>query len=303
MDQNNSTASRLTPALAVLTALCAAVLAVPFRIYELAAAVNPDTGFWTRSDPTRWVLYGLILVVVVLALLCSKFSRNLPKPVFPVKRSVPLGIGGSLMTIGFTGDAVLGVTQCISLVGTYDPWNMTVGYFLVSTGFLTQIFRTVFGLLSAVYFGFYTADQFKGTAVCSRLGVLSSNPVLWGIACLLSAFIRPIKYLNVSQLFFELLFLIFASIAFFAFARIASQVESERSMWVLYFAGVPAMFLGYLCAPGLFRGTPALQTADITIAIFYTILLIVNLPTSLLGKSRKEPVEEPKVTKGGRQPK
>lgn len=302
MEPNNQAGSRLTPAIAVLTALCAAVLAVPFRIYELAKTVDPDTGFWRHPDPTRWVIYGLALVVIVLAFLYSRFSKDLPDPEFSREKSIPLGIGGVLLTLGFLGDTAFAVLQCVSLAGTYDPWNMTVGYFLISTGFLAQLFHTLFSLLSAVYFGFYAVDFFKGANVYAKLGVLSMNPVLWGIACLLSAFIKPIKYLNVSQLFLEVLFLIFASIAFFAFARLASQVESERSMWVLYFTGIPAMFLGYVCGLALFNGTPSLQAADLTAAIFFTILLIHYLPTNLLGKQRKEPVEEPKVTKGGRTP-
>lgn len=301
MEPNTSTARRLTPGIAVLAALCAAVPALAVRIYELAKTVNPSTGFWSSPDPTRWVLYGLILVVVGLAFVFSKFSKDLPEPVFPAKKDLALGIGGVLLTLGFLGDSVFGLIKCVSLVGTYDPWNMTVGYFLVSTGFIQQIFRVIFALLSALYSGFYAADFFRGAAFREKLGVLSLNPVLWAIACLLTAFIMPIKFLNVSQLFLEVLFLLFTAIAFFAFARIASRVESERSMWVLYFAGIPAMVLGYVSALALFVGTPSLQVADLTVAIFMTILLIRYLPTDLLGR-RKERIEEPKVTKGGRQP-
>lgn len=302
MEQNNETAGKLTPAVALLTALIAAVVAIPIRIYELIATVDSETGFWSSPDPTRWILYGLVFVVVVLSFVYTRFSKDLPDTEFPAEKSLTLAICGILLTLGFAGDAVFAVIQSLSLVSTYDPWNMTVAYFLISTGFVAQILRALFALLSALYFGFYSADQFKGTAVYQRLGVLSLNPVLWGIACLLTAFIKPLKYLNVSQLFLEVLFLIFSLIAFFAFARIASHAESERSMWMLYFGAIPAMFLGYVGGISLFFGEPSLQAADLTIAIFFTALLIHYLPTSLVGRKRKERIEEPKVTKGGRQP-
>lgn len=295
--------NRLTPGTAVLAALCAAVLAVPFRIYELVSTVDRDTGFWLRSDPTRWVIYALILLVVVVSFVFVRFSKDLPEPVFPVKKSLALGIGGVLLTLSFLGDSIAAIFQCVTLAGTYDPWNMTMGYFLISTGLLSQVLRALFALLSAVYFGFYSVDFFRGAAVYRKLGILSVNPTLWGIACLLTAFIKPIKYLNVSQLFLELLFVIFASIAFFAFARIASGVESERSMWVLYFGGISAMFIGYVCTPALFAAETSLQVVELGAAVFFTILLIHYLPAGLVGRQRKEVIEEPKVTKGGRQPK
>ena len=53
--------------IALLTAGIAAVIAVALRIYELAVTIDPDTGFWQYSDPTQFIMYALLLVVLVVA--------------------------------------------------------------------------------------------------------------------------------------------------------------------------------------------------------------------------------------------
>lgn len=288
----NSKSRWFTPAVALLVAAAAVLIGVPLRTFQLSRQIDPETGFWnTANSVSMWVLYALVLIVILASFVLIRFSRKLPKPDFPEERSIFLGVFGTLASIGFLADFVQAVLKAVSVKAETDPFDPYYGSSLMSTGFIPMLLEAVFAFLSAAYFVFYTVSQFRGDSFYRNrlVSILAMNPILWAIARLLRDFLLPIKFKNVSQLFLEILFLCFAALALFAFARISAQVGQERSSWVLCFCGTTALFLGYVTAlaPVLLfltgngeKMTSAypLHIADFTTALFLTGLLIHMLP-------------------------
>ena len=289
--------------IALLTAGIAAVIAVALRIYELAVTIDPDTGFWQYSDPTQFIMYALLLVVLVVAFVFGSVKKQTASPTILTEPDIGTGICAALVTAAFLYDGVVGIIRLTALSADFDPYAMTLGYFIISTGFLAKIFQILFAILSAVWFGLYSADRFAGTNLCRKLGAMAINPVLWGVARLLIAFVTPIKFKNVSQLLLEILLVVFAMIFWFAFARIASGVNPDSSMWLFFFGGITAAFLGYVCALApfillitgqghLIPESRPMQFVDLAFAIFATCALFNAMPKTVGLNSRDEFKEE-----------
>lgn len=283
---------------ALCTALVAALIAVPVRVVELVKFVEPETGFWSGSSASFYVILGLALVVLVVALITSLKEKKSAVTALPEKKNIPLGIVSLLLTVAFVGDAVTCAVNAINLQATFNPYSMTYAYFMISTGFLATICQAVFAILSALYIMVYAINQFNGKGSYKTIAVLSMNPILWGIARLMVHFVEPIRYLNVSQLTLEILFLIFALVYLFKMVRVASDVGAEGAGWVMGFTGPVAVFLGYVSAFApfclLIAGKSSyicesypMQWVDLALAIFFTATLIVYAP------KKNQPVSEP----------
>ena len=271
--------------IALLTAGIAAVIAVALRIYELAVTIDPDTGFWQYSDPTQFIMYALLLVVLVVAFVFGSVKKQTASPTILTEPDIGTGICAALVTAAFLYDGVVGIIRLTALSADFDPYAMTLGYFIISTGFLAKIFQILFAILSAVWFGLYSADRFAGTNLCRKLGAMAINPVLWGVARLLIAFVTPIKFKNVSQLLLELLFLLVALPALFSFARLLYGVEAENRMRTFTWCGTTAAVLGYVTAFApfcliltgnyhLLAPDYPVQYPELAIAVFFTYLLV-----------------------------
>ncbi|MBR5977297.1 MAG: hypothetical protein IK046_05865, partial [Clostridia bacterium] len=73
-------------------------------------------------------------------------------------------------------------------------------------------------------------------------------PIFWAMSRLVADFVNPANFKNVSQLLFEIGMLCFAMVFFHSFARIASEINSDHSMWILWFTGVMGALLAFICA-------------------------------------------------------
>ena len=91
----------------LLFVFAAAVLVVlPTRVYQLLALVDPVTGFYTSSDITVAVLGAALAVFVILFLLLSFLSKEVPSPKLPAGKNPVLGITGALMAAALVYDIV-----------------------------------------------------------------------------------------------------------------------------------------------------------------------------------------------------
>lgn len=275
---------------------------VVFRMHQYLSLLDPQTGFWTGSDWTKTLLLPIIIFTAVLALLVAViFRKKLPAPRFPVEQNATLGFFGLLLSAGFLWD----VWQSFSnaRVSFYDLNNViytgsTAFSYLLSSGLLAEGLEALFALCSAVYFAIYGVSLFQGKAHYQKRKLLALSPVFWGICRLLRHFVEPISYRNVSQLWLELLMLGAGIIFYLSFARLASSVEEEDSMWILLFSGTLSAVLAYAASATPFLLTVSLhgdllpsdrpmQYVDLAFALFVTALLI-----HLFLGEREEPEEE-----------
>ena len=298
-------AAALSPNGAILLAAVVTLFAVPLRTFQFLNCLDPDTGFWTVRDVTVPVLYGLVIAVAVFAFCISLFSGIMPKPELSKKKDLPWGIASILMALGFLWDAFANVrTALFTYANITDTEELSMTYQLISSGTFARIGQVLFAVLSAAYLVFFAIGKLTGTDLYEARKVLALSPVVWGVFRLLVHFVEPISYKNVSQLLLEICLVCFAMIFWFAFARIASGVNADSSMWLYFFGGISAAFLAYVCALAPFmliltgRGelipdSRPMQYVDLAFAIFATCALFNAMPKTVGVNSRDEFREEP----------
>ncbi len=285
--------SSLSPQPLVIIMSIAALIGVPLRTFQLANCIEPETGFWLVQDITVPILYVLCVLVAVIALGMSFFSGIMPAPEFPERRNIPLGVTSILFTFALLMDAITQMGKYIAIFGDYVAEdNISFFSYLVSTGSLALTLQSVFGLLAAFYFALVAFSLFLGNDSYMGTRALALAPVLWGIFRMIYYFANPISYRNVSQLLLEMGTLAFALMFFLSFARIASKVNEESSMWILWFSGTAGAFFGYVSALAPFiltvvgkgrlipPGYP-IQYTDLVFALFATVLLLSILPRTI----------------------
>ena len=279
----------MTPYTAFLIAAILAVVALPLRTYQLANLINPDTGFWEVRDETSYILYGLIAVTAIVSFIFSKYSKGIKGTEFRENRNIWLSVTSGLFGLGLLYDAYIQSATIKGIAGTFNPEVTSFGFFIMSTGILTKGFQVLFALLSAVYLGIIAISNFKGDGQYKEHRLIALSPALWAVCRVLFFFVEPISYRNVSQMFIEILYLIFAMVFFFVFARIASGVNPPENPWLLFFAGITASFIAAICALAPFALTITgrsyfvatehpLQYADVAATLMIITVLLSNLP-------------------------
>jgi len=285
--------SSLSPQPLILIMAILAFIAVPVRTFQLANCIDPQTGFWLIRDFTVPVLYVICGVEVAVSLFMSFFSGIQPKPEFAEKRDIPLGVVSFIFALTFLVDAISRMTSYISLFSVYqsDVDGYLFGY-MMKSGALALTIQSIFALFSALYFGIIGFSQVMEKTTYKKSKVLALAPVIWGISRMVYFFVNPISYKNVSQLLLTLMFLTLAMIFFLSYARIASGVNSENSMWILWFSGTAGSFMGFVCAlaplvliatgkGNLIPDKYPLEYTDIAFAAFATGTLLANMPRTV----------------------
>ncbi|MBO7690871.1 MAG: hypothetical protein J6T14_08600 [Clostridia bacterium] len=298
-------AASLSPNGAIILAAVFTLFAVPLRTFQYLNCLDPETGFWTVRDVTVPVLYALVIAVAVFAFFISLFSGIMPKPEFSKQKDTPFGVAAILMGLGFASDAFFCVRDIITTYNSIVPSeDLSLGYQLISSGTIGRCGQALFAVLSVVYLAFLAVAKLTGTALHESHKLLALSPVLWGVFRLLVHFVEPISYKNVSQLLLEICLVVFAMIFWFAFARLSSGVNAESSMWLFFFGGITAAFLGFVCAlapfililtgkASLIPPSRPMQYVDLAFAIFATCALFNAMPKTVGLNSRDEFKEEP----------
>lgn len=285
--------SSLSPQpLAVIMAI-ATLFGVPIRTFQLLNYIDSTTGFWAVENFTVPILYALCIIITVISLGIAFFSGIMPTPDFAEKRNIPLGITSLFLTFAFLIDAISQMGTYITIFGNYVPEQYDSFFtYLVSTGSLALTCQSLFALFSAFYFALVGFSSFLGNSNYAKTRVLAVSPVVWGICRMIYFFANPISYRNVSQLLLEMATLTFALMFYISFARIASKVNEESSMWILWFSGSAGAFFGYVSALAPFillitgKGefiSPSypIEYTDLAFALFATVTLLSNLPRTI----------------------
>lgn len=273
----------LSPKGITILALLAAIVACGLRFHQYSNNLDPDTGFWLSKDLSFYILYGIIAAVIVLSFLICRVAGSLPPAKFQATKNIPIGFTALLLAFGLAYDGVVCLRESYTLITEFSV-GQTLTLF-VSSGFMQTALECIFAFCSAVYFVNVGISACKGTVNYQNNKMLATAPVLWGIFRMLVFFVEPISYRNVSQLLFELVYLAFFVIFALSFARIASDVNGENSMWLLFFSGISATFMACLCAlvpffltitasSSLLAEDYPFRPEDLAFALFGTALLL-----------------------------
>ena len=133
---------------------------------------------------------------------------------------------------------------------------------------------------------------------------MALSPLVWAMGRIIIRFLKRISYVNIADLFFELLAVAFMMIFFLALARISSALANETSMRSLFAAGyVSAFFCLLTNIPRLvviLTGSGSLLPDEYPLALcdlffaFFAVAYIVNAMTYAKENDHKELMEENK---------
>ena len=266
------------------------VAALPLRVYQLLVMVNPENGFFENSNFAVPALYIIAFVFAALMVVLSFFSKGIPAPKITEGKNFVLGVVSLVLSVGFVLD-VINIMQTITPQTAYGfnsyASQSLVAAFIKENGGVFLIVQLVSAVLSALYFLIFGVSYFEGKATYKKIPLLSLAPVLWGMSILISKLMKPVSFITVSELLFEIFALVFIMIFFLTFARVSTGVFTENGMWSVFGCGfAAALFGGIITIPRLvaaFVGLAPVTGHPFSITHFCVEIFIVVALFSLLG--------------------
>ena len=266
------------------------VAALPLRVYQLLVMVNPENGFFENSNFAVPALYIIAFVFAALMVVLSFFSKGIPAPKITEGKNFVLGVVSLVLSVGFVLN-VINIMQTITPQTAYGfnsyASQSLVAAFIKENGGVFLIVQLVSAVLSALYFLIFGVSYFEGKATYKKIPLLSLAPVLWGMSILISKLMKPVSFITVSELLFEIFALVFIMIFFLTFARVSTGVFTENGMWSVFGCGfAAALFGGIITIPRLvaaFVGLAPVTGHPFSITHFCVEIFIVVALFSLLG--------------------
>ena len=233
----------------------AMLVALPTRVYQLLALVDPANGYYNSSDITIPVLYGAVFLFACIFMVLSFLSKEVPSPKLPTGKNPILGVTSIVMVLGLGWD-ILSIERKI-VPQVQGDVNMEIFKSLLSSnleqsGGLFTVLRFVFAIFAIFYFVIFAVSHLNGKASYKEYKLLALSPLCWAITGLISKLMTAVSFLNSSELLFEIFMLVFAMLFLLTFARISTGVFTEDSMWGIFGYGFAAsLFAGLVTIPRL----------------------------------------------------
>ncbi len=271
----------ISPDASIIIMCLALLVACPIRIFQMIKHIEPTTGFFDDySNITITILYAVLAVAAILTLILTFLSSRVPAAVAPKGRRIPLGVAAFLAAAGFFYDAI------VSYLPSGES-TATIVQNAQSVSALSHI-QALSAFLSSCYFIVFAISYISGHSFHKKLKLLSLSPLVWAITSVLERITVIISIMRVSELFLELCGLVFVMMFFLSFARIASEVNGEDSMWSVIACGsVAALFILTYSIPrimlavtgnsdSLVTGYP-INFAHICCAVFIIVFIVTVL--------------------------
>ncbi len=218
--------------------LISVLVSTIIRCVQVYKFIDPETGFSIGGKFTFILLYiilGVTCCYFSFAAYLSKSSQDID--MHKIKNPI-VGSASLLFSVSLIFDSFSSFFNGVnSLAG---PSSGTGVQAIMSTGGLPLVMQSLFAFISAIYFITVSVDFYKGKTKSSGLKLLAIAPVAWTGMRLIYRFIRQISFVEVSDLFMELIMLAFLILFFMAFAQVNSGVYSQGFEWRLIAFGLSA---------------------------------------------------------------
>lgn len=284
--------------------IAASVIAVILRTVQFFTVIESDgTGFYTEKGLSVYALYAVVAVSAAAFIVLGITKRKSLDYDREIKKQPVIGAVSTVAGIGAFLDGIRCIT---SASGDVAPLiEQTFGGSVWNTEKLIFYAEAVLASLSAIFFIALGISFFMGKTNGSEHKLISLTPVLWCIARMVFRFSRTISYLNVSDLTFELLMLVFSVLFFMAFAQINARIDDKNCEWKLAGYGLPASLLALVCfiprvivtlsgrTELLYEYSPV-EICDLTTAVFMLTVAFTKL-TDRKPAEEKESAEENKT--------
>lgn len=231
-----------------IAAAAAIIILMPLRIYQYFKVLEPETGFYANIDFSVYLMYAVIALTVVFCIAVAYINRkkiiNKNVSLSPVTGAIVYSLGA----VGFICDTVSCFSNFINISKeyVYDP-NITKWQYISQQGGVIILAEAVFALISAVYFFFMASSYFAKKNNGPSLKTIALALPLWGVARLLIRFKTQISFINVSDLFLELIAITFTMLYLLYFAQTVSEVDNGETYFKMYAYGIPAVVFSLTC--------------------------------------------------------
>lgn len=272
------------------------LVCLPLRTYQLSKLIESSTGFWFRSQASNFTIPLLytILAVATVAIIVNSLVKSGLTSCISGEKNILLAVVSFIFAVTLVIDAAtqaINVWQIFSEFNSLRMTNYTLATYFNKCGGYALIIESVFAAFSAVFFAIFGMNNLKLFGSLSRFKFLALTPLLWAIGKIVYRFIITIRFLNVSEILFELFMLVFAILFFFNFARVVSNLDAESAAKKLLPYGLPAaLFALVVSAPRLIclitgmksrlvDGYP-FSACDFAMALFIVIFLLSSVKSS-----------------------
>lgn len=233
--------------LPLFASLCALLVAVPLRVYQYFKVLEPDTGFYSKTDFSVYAIYILLGAAMLIGVIIPMINKKKMIAVPSVKKSPVFLVVSIVLAITLIIDSAGQLMDYFDLYDVANTAGTAVSDYVKSQGGSLLLLQSVSGAVAAVYFFVSGLSVELGNSDGSRLKLLALTPVLWCIFKLLYRFKRTISFINVSDLLLELFEIVFLMIFFLALAQTTAKIDVKSIFWKNFAYGVPAAMFALMC--------------------------------------------------------
>ncbi len=220
----------------------AAIIAIPLRILQFFTVMEGGTGFYSETNWSVYLLFGIVAAAVLALLVLGISKRN--KLEYSLETTKRPGL--SALALVAAGGTALSAYSCFVKFMAKDT-VITQAVSPIDGAKLVALLEGIFALLSAIYFILLWLTYFKGTSNGSKIRLLALAPVIWSIFRIVARFMRTISYIRVSELMFEMLMIAFLILFFMAFAQANTGIAAEKVEWKIGAYGLSAALFALIC--------------------------------------------------------
>lgn len=247
------------------------------RTYQMFTSIEPVTGFNIGPQWLMILLYALLfggcLVFCAVSFLSKDTAELQPMGI----KSKTVSIFALIMALQFLLDWISNVFGgADNLLGAQSAGGFKG---LMASGLFTGTLQGIFAFISMIYMVIFAFDMRNGTVKASKFKILALAPAGWAAVRLVGNFLSQISFLEVSDLFLELVMLSFMAMFFVSFAQVNSGVGSTGLSWRICGFGYSAALIASVLfvsrgAISVIKGSGVLNpsfpanSADVFFAIF-----------------------------------
>lgn len=266
----------------VMLFCCAVVVCSVLRALQMAKYIDPETGFYTGGSVLKIALYAILGVCALIFFVVSYVSKDSSQITFYNAENKSMAFVSALMGFTMFYDCYDSLSDCVKSAFYSNSSSYTT---IMSSGTLPSLLQSFFALFSGVFFLILAKDLIKGKASASKRKVLATMPVWWAGARLIHHFVRQISFVEVSDLFLELLMLAAMLLFFMALAQVVTGVYSDGFRWRLFAFGyiaalialaisLPRLIFSFISSGAFINSLYTFNLADLVFAIFaFTLIL------------------------------
>ncbi|NLP47347.1 MAG: hypothetical protein GX345_00200 [Clostridiales bacterium] len=224
------------------------LLALPIRAYQYVKIIEPHTGFYKDSGFTVYLLYAVLALAFLLIYFLSMAKKSEIAFIFNAEKRMFVGFASLYVSVAMVLDAI-NMANNFNLLyyGVQSASSNEISNLTMRAGAIPMLLQAIFAIVAALFFLVLALDFFTGRNNGEKLKLLALSPLVWAIFRILHRFMRTISFLRVSDLFFELVCLVFLMLFFLAFAQLVARVNHRGTDWRMVAHGLNAALMCLLC--------------------------------------------------------